>query len=54
VFLALQLQKAKFGHCTWQFGVTAGGQAVMLGLVTYAFVRYQVSSTACFMLSGCV
>lgn len=43
VFLALQLQKSKFGHCTWQFGVTAGAQALLLGLVTFAFVRYQAS-----------
>jgi hypothetical protein len=45
VFLALQLQKSKFGHCTWQFGVTAGAQALLLGLVTFAFVRYQASLT---------
>jgi hypothetical protein len=45
-FLTLQLEKSKFGHCTWQFGVAAGGQALLLGLVTYAFVRYQVNPTA--------
>ena len=53
MFLALQLQKSKFGHCTWQFGVTAGAQALLLGLDTFAFVRYQASLTTCALSLTC-
>jgi len=42
-FLALQLEKAKHNHCTWQFALVAGSQAVMLGAVASAFLYYQVS-----------
>ncbi len=40
-FLSLQLEKAKHNHCTWQFAVVAGSQALLLGAVTIAFTRYQ-------------
>lgn len=41
-FLVLQLLKSKYGHCTWQFAVTFGAQALLLGINTVAFVHYQV------------
>ena len=52
MFLALQLQKSKFGHCTWQFGVTAGAQALLLGLVTFAYMWARMAKVAQDKIAG--
>ena len=43
VFLFLQLQKSKYGNCTLPFVLIVGGQVLLLGAVTTAFVFWEVS-----------
>lgn len=53
-FLKLQLSKAQHNNCTLPFAIAAAGQAVMLGLVTVAFVYYQARfDCVCLMMATC-
>ena len=40
-FLLSQMLKAKYKHCTWEFGTIAGAQALILAAFTAAVLLYQ-------------
>ena len=41
VFLITQMQKSKYGRCSWQFAALFAFQTVLLGGVTFAVLRYE-------------
>ena len=41
VFLFTQMEKAKYGRCSWQFAMVAAFQTVLLAGVTLAVLHYE-------------
>lgn len=41
VFLVSQMEKAKYGRCTWQFAAVAAFQTILLAGVTLAVLHYE-------------